>query len=586
MPVRKPSPIRPAYGYALYLFLVLAVLLVILLINGYLEVQRTRRQLFNLLETEGQLLLRNAGAGSANLLERFLTVRDPGTAGFPGDAATEEFIGLEDLLIERLVDLGLRLDQAAARLPRGAALPAELVRDVGLTGIRLVAPDTRDPAFLSLKREFRADPAFRKLLSGDSRLFVLRNDSEKERPYRLLLVVARRFEPGFIMLTISAREYRTLAYEIILQGLLNEFSGKGNVAYLEVMDSRGRTLARIGRNDLLAEKAPDWRRALPEKTPPVFWIKRGPEEFLEMTRPLEPAGPYGGVARLGLSLQEITPLLDHSRKQVLFMTAILLALGMAGLLLIFKLQGRQFRKIQEMEERMRLQEELSSMGKLAAGVAHEIKNPLNAMGLVMQRLQQEFTWSDPKTQEDYDRFTRIVRDEISRVNRIVEQFLFVARPYQADREEQPLAEILDYVLALMEEEFKDKKIILERTGAPNPFPVRGDRFQLTQALINIVNNAVEAMPQGGTLAVELGEALDPAGIEIRIRDSGQGIPPENRKHLFAHYFTTKEKGVGLGLAITRKIIEGHGGSLALESEPDRGTTVIVRLPRARAQNSA
>jgi signal transduction histidine kinase len=268
------------------------------------------------------------------------------------------------------------------------------------------------------------------------------------------------------------------------------------------------------------------------------------------------------------------------------MTGILLALGMAGLMLIFRLQGRQFRKIQEMEEKMRLQEELSSMGKLAAGVAHQIKNPLNAMGLVMQRLQQEFTWPDPKMQEDYDRFTRIVRDEISRVNRIVEQFLFVARPYQADREEQPLAEILDYVLALMEEEFKDKKIILERTGATNPFPVRGDRFQLTQALINIVNNAVEAMPRGGTLAVELGDALDPAGMEIRIRDSGQGILPENRKHLFAHFFTTKEKGVGLGLAITRKIIEGHGGSLALESEPDRGTTVIVRLPRAGTQNSA
>jgi signal transduction histidine kinase len=139
--------------------------------------------------------------------------------------------------------------------------------------------------------------------------------------------------------------------------------------------------------------------------------------------------------------------------------------------------------------------------------------------------------------------------------------------------------ILDYVLALMEEEFMDKKIILERTGATNPFPVRGDRFQLTQALINIVNNAVEAMPQGGTLAVELGETLDPAAMEIRIRDSGQGILPENRKHLFAHFFTTKEKWVGLGLAITRKIIEGHGGSLALESEPDRGTTVIVRLPR-------
>jgi signal transduction histidine kinase len=305
-----------------------------------------------------------------------------------------------------------------------------------------------------------------------------------------------------------------------------------------------------------------------------------------MTRPLVQAGPSGGVARIGLSLKEITPLLYQSRKHVLFMTGILLALGMAGLFLIFKAQGRQFRRIREMEEQMRLQEELSSMGKLAAGVAHEIKNPLNAIGLVVQRLQKEFVWEDPQIQQDYDRFTRIVRDEISRVNRIIEQFLFVARPYRAEPEEQSLGEILDYVLALMEAEFQDKKIILKRTGEPRPFRIRGDRFQLTQALINIVNNAIEAMPRGGTLGVEIGEAVDPPGFEIRIRDSGPGIAPENRKHLFAHYFTTKEKGVGLGLAITRKIIEGHGGTVDLESVPGQGTTVRLRLPRAQTKNSA
>ncbi|MBI5584890.1 MAG: hypothetical protein HY892_13845 [Deltaproteobacteria bacterium] len=495
-------------------------------------------------------------------------------------------IGLEDLLIERLIDLGLRLDQAATRLPEGSGLPADLIRETGLAGIRLVTADKGDPYFQSLKREFRNNPDFQKLLSGASRLFVLRNDSENSRSYKLLLALVRRFDRGLIILTISDREYRTLAYEIILQGLLNEFSGKGNLAYLEVSDSRGRILARTGRGDLAPPKAAEWRRPLPEKKPPVFWIKLGAEEFLELTRPLVPAGPSAGVARIGLSLKEITPLLDQSRTQVLFMTGILLALGVVSLFLIFKVQGRQFRRIREMEEQMRLQEELSSMGKLAAGVAHEIKNPLNAIGLVVQRLQKEFTWEDPQIQQDYDRFTRIVRDEISRVNRIIEQFLFVARPYQADQEEQFLGEILDYVLALMEAEFKDKKIVLERTGEPKPFPFRGDRFQLTQALINIINNAIEAMPQGGILGIGLRETVEPPGIEIRIRDSGQGIAPENRKHLFAHYFTTKEKGVGLGLAITRKIIEGHGGTIGLESEPGRGTTVVLRLPRAQSKNSA
>jgi signal transduction histidine kinase len=457
-----------------------------------------------------------------------------------------------------------------------------MIRSAGLDGIRLVARDSRDPAFLSLKQDFRHDPAFQKVLSGASRLFVFRNNEDSGRPYRLLLVVARRLERGWITVSVSDREYRTLAYEIILQGLLNEFSGKGNLAYLEVTDARGRVLARTGQP---AEPV-DWRRPLPEKGPQLSWIKKGAEEFLEVTRPLEPVGPSGGIARLGLSLKEITPLLDHARKQVLFMTGILLALGMVSLLLIFKVQSRQFRKIQEMEEQMRLQEELSAMGQLAAGVAHEIKNPLNAIGLVVQRLQKEFAWQDPKVQEDYERFTQIVRDEIRRVNRIIEQFLFVARPYRAEQEEQSLGEILDYVLTLMEAEFQDKGITLERTVDPTPVPVRGDRLQLTQALINVINNAVEAMPAGGTLSVVVREAAEPPEVEIRIRDSGVGIPPENRKHLFAHYFTTREKGVGLGLAITRKIVEGHGGAINLESEPGRGTTVSLRLPRTAGQNSA
>jgi signal transduction histidine kinase len=189
-------------------------------------------------------------------------------------------------------------------------------------------------------------------------------------------------------------------------------------------------------------------------------------------------------------------------------------------------------------------------------------------------------------QEDYDRFTRIVRDEISRVNRIIEQFLFVARPFKADLKEQSLAEILDYVLNLLEAEFQEKRIVLERTGGSKPFPIRGDRFQLTQALINVINNAVEAMPAGGTLAIELRESLDPAGIEIRVRDSGPGILPENRKHLFAHDITPTETGVGLGLAITRKIIEGHGGVIELESTAGRGTTAVLRFPRSVSKNSA
>jgi signal transduction histidine kinase len=104
-----------------------------------------------------------------------------------------------------------------------------------------------------------------------------------------------------------------------------------------------------------------------------------------------------------------------------------------------------------------------------------------------------------------------------------------------------------------------------------------DRFQLTQAFLNILNNALEAMPEGGEIAVSAGK-VSSEELEVRFKDTGQGIPPEEIKKIFAYYYTTKEKGVGLGLAITRKMIQAHQGTLEVQSAMGRGTTVIVRLP--------
>jgi len=268
------------------------------------------------------------------------------------------------------------------------------------------------------------------------------------------------------------------------------------------------------------------------------------------------------------------------------MTAALLALGVVSFLIIFRFQNRHFSKIKELEEQMRLQEELSAMGQLAAGVAHEIKNPLNAIGLVVQRLQKEFRWEDPQGQQEYERFTGIVRDEISRVNKIIEQFLFVARPFQSEFKPQALEEILAYVLNLLEEAIQGQGIKLEKNWEKNLPPVMGDRSQLTQAFLNLLNNAVEAMPRGGSLKVALKSNPGLKSIELRIEDNGPGIPPENMKKIFAHYFTTKEKGIGLGLAITQKIIQGHKGRLEVRSLPGQGTTVRLHLPLAEKKINA
>ena len=570
---------RRPFHYALFLLPVLAVLILLLLVNGYFEIQRTREQLFRLLETEGQLLIQGIETNSGNLINRFLQAGSlPPAAAFPDSLETEPLLGLEEIMIERLVDLGLRLDQEEAKNPGDPDHRKRLTDAAGYSAIEFIPPPLEDRPLRPRIRELLKDPSFQKLLSGQSRLFVSRKGPGSVGPFALTLALTRRFDRGLILIRITPEEYRFLGQQIIIQGIINEFSGKGNLAYLEILDSRKRVLAAVGAGATPA--GTEWKKNWTGKGAPLFWIKRSEGEYLEMSGPFAPTGRRLGSIRLGLSLQGVTPLIDQSRKHILLMTIVLLASGMVGFFIIFQVQKRHFQKIQEMEEQLRLQDELSAMGQLAAGVAHEIKNPLNAIGLVVQRLQKEFRWTDPETQQEYERFTRIVRDEISRVNKIIEQFLFVARPVQSEFQAQDLEEILDYVLNLLEETIQGSGIKMEKNWAKDLQPVMGDRSQLTQVFLNLLNNALEAMPQGGILELNLEPLPGAKALEVRIADSGLGIPPENLKKIFAHYFTTKEKGIGLGLAITQKIIQGHNGRLEVQSLPGRGTVVTVRLPLA------
>jgi signal transduction histidine kinase len=578
---------RRPFHYAYYLLPVLAVLIILLLINGYFEIQRTRAQLFNLLETEGQLLIRGIETNATNLIKRFLDAgRRAPAADFQESLEVEPLLGLEELMIERLVDLGLRLDQEAAKKLGDPDQRSGLIAKTGLAQIEFIDQPREDRSVKPRYRELMKNPFFQKLLTGQTRLFVSRKEPGRDSPFPLTLALARRFDRGFILIRISPEEYRFLGEQIIIQGLINEFFGKGNLSYLEILDSRKRLLGRAGGGAEAIPAAVEWKKPWPGKEAPLSWLKRADGEFLEMSRAFAPDGQSPGTIRLGLSLKGITPILYQSQKHILLMTAVLLALGIVSFFIIFQIQNRHFSKIKELEEQMRLQEELSAMGQLAAGVAHEIKNPLNAIGLVVQRLQKEFRWGDPQGQQEYERFTGIVRDEISRVNKIIEQFLFVARPFQSEFKAQALEEILDYVLNLLEETIRGGGIAVEKNWEKDLPPVMGDRPQLTQALLNLLNNALEAMPQGGSLKVVLKSIPGMKSIELRIEDSGPGIPPENLKKVFAHYFTTKEKGIGLGLAITQKIIQGHKGRLEVRSLPGQGTTVRIRLPLAENKLNA
>ncbi len=236
-----------------------------------------------------------------------------------------------------------------------------------------------------------------------------------------------------------------------------------------------------------------------------------------------------------------------------------------------------------LEKRAADAEALSAMGTLALNLAHEIRNPLNAANLQLHLLGKDVDKLSPEegTRAALHRRISIVGDEIARLNRLLSEFLELARPRGIAREPVHVGELVGSVLSLERESAEARGVRIVSDFAPGVAAI-GDAEKLRQVVLNLVVNALEAMRDGGVLTVRV--ARDDARTDrilIAIEDTGPGIDPTVRAQVFDPFFTTKEAGTGLGLSIVRKIVDQHGGDLGLESELGRGTTVRVWIPSGR-----
>ncbi len=211
---------------------------------------------------------------------------------------------------------------------------------------------------------------------------------------------------------------------------------------------------------------------------------------------------------------------------------------------------------------------------MAAAVAHEVRNPLNAISMGLQRLKAEFQPADD--QEDYSRLTALMLGEVQRLNTIVEQFLSLARPIEINTEALPLPEVLKELASLEDSDAKRSQVQIRVIAAPNLPALKADPDLLTQVLLNLMLNGLQAMPEGGTLTLEA--KTSNSNFLIAVTDTGTGISAENQRRIFEPYFTTKAKGTGLGLAISRRIIEAHGGTITATNETAGGCRFEICLP--------
>lgn len=224
-------------------------------------------------------------------------------------------------------------------------------------------------------------------------------------------------------------------------------------------------------------------------------------------------------------------------------------------------------------EQLLTSERLATIGKMAAHVTHEIRNPLSSIALNLELLEEEL----PATAEEANNLLRAIKAEVERLSELSQQYLSVARQSPHEKRPENLSEIVEEACEFVRRELSQAGVQLQLVVSPEvdeaTLPV--DEAQIRQALLNLLRNAREAMPSGGRVVVRIERAE--GGLDLVVDDEGVGMPATTRERLFEPFFTTKKHGTGLGLAITRQIAEAHGGGIRVESREPKGTRIVMHL---------
>lgn len=367
------------------------------------------------------------------------------------------------------------------------------------------------------------------------------------------------------------------------------------VQTVEITDRDGVLVMKERREAEIAATAPAPSAARPDReipsgTPRVETRTLEHQETRPVRLPAEagnsldvtvPIGEFGSL-RIGISPLEMDRRIGELRLELIRQTTWIGGLTVAIFIMAFWLISALVRRGQRLEAQAAEAERLAYLGTLAAGLAHEIRNPLNSLSLNMQMLEEDL--ANAETASGQKKLLSITRSEIGRLERLVSDFLSYARPRALRLRTVPAADLLQRARDVVAREFALRGAIFEVTDLSPGASVRVDEEQLQQLLINLLQNALAASEgTGRPPRVALTSRREGPRVLLEVEDNGAGIPEEIRERIFELFFSTRKGGSGLGLAIAERVVRAHGGEMTFESEVGKGSVFRVALPLAVAQ---
>jgi len=547
------------------------------IIMGLLYLQRIERSLVALLENQGRAItavLQRLSQENLNLLVQAGQQQPEKPYSLP----QEQALYPKSWLTSALAELGQEVDKKwlAANLNEEAI--KKFAEDKGLWLVALM--DKRDKVVF----QNRPLPA--------SYLFAGENESHPPLTIDLLLRLAQLKKIGYIALqrkdgsgtVIIALDRGGLLYwglKVSVQKAIEKL-GEGQRQGLIYMTVTNVQDMPLGHSGYVPERWHVTEMPLIELLQGSVKLASRPVRYLnknivDMAIPFYINGEIVGIVRIGMDKESTDRILRDNKRQLLSFLIFVMLITIFSMWILYHNHNRHMARIVEIERSLEKAERLSSLGQLAAGVAHEIRNPLNAISMASQRLKRDFPPPDEEYNREFQMLCSVIRDEIRRLNGIVEEFLSFSKSRRLVLHNYPVTEVLQKIVNLTQEEARSKEISIKTRGLANEQTIPMDMDKLQQALLNFVKNAMESIKGAGGIEIALRQR-DRDFISITISDTGCGMTAAEIERIFNPDYTTKEKGVGLGLALAHEIIRGHGGEIRISSAPNVGSDFEIRLP--------